>query len=111
MNKTISIFLLISQLSFAQVGIGTTNPKGALDVSSSTLGLVLPRIDNLETVTNNNSGLAEDGTIVYDVSRNKTCFRIASTWICIASDASIAVTVPTPTPVVRVNEREHRKKK
>jgi hypothetical protein len=98
MKKAFLIILFFSQIAIAQVGIGTTDPKGALDVSSSNLGLVLPRVTQLEDVTNNNAGLAEDGTIVYDVSRAKTCFRIANNWICIANDASIAITTPVPGP-------------
>jgi len=98
MKKLFLLLFLLPTLAHSQVGIGTTDPKGALDVSSTTLGLVLPRVTRIEDVTNNNSGLAEDGTIVYDVSRNQTCFRISSTWICIANNASIAVTTPVPGP-------------
>lgn len=96
--KKIILLLFVSVTSFAQVGIGTTNPQGALDISSSTLGLVLPRVTQLESVTNNNAGLAEDGTVVYDVSRNKTCFRISSTWICLANNATLAIETVSPTP-------------
>ncbi|MCB0466271.1 MAG: hypothetical protein KDC78_11470 [Aequorivita sp.] len=88
--------LFFSTLGYTQVGINTTTPQGALDIVSDDLGLVLPRVTRIEDVTNNNSGLAEDGTIVYDVSRNQTCFRISNTWICIANDASIAITTPAP---------------
>ena len=98
MKKVLLLIGLLSQIAIAQVGIGTTDPKGALDITSSDLGLVLPRVTRIEDVTNNNSGLAENGTIVYDISRNKTCFRISTTWICIANDASIAITVPVPGP-------------
>lgn len=90
--------MLATTFGFSQVGINTTNPKGALDVTSDDLGLVLPRVTRIEDVTNNNSALAENGTIVYDVSRNKTCFRISNIWICMANDASIAVTTPVPGP-------------
>jgi hypothetical protein len=96
---TLLITVLFSSTIFGQVGIGTTNPKGALDIESATLGLVLPRVTRIEDVTNNNTGLAEDGTIVYDVSRNTTCFRISGAWICIANDASISITVPVPAPL------------
>ncbi len=96
MQKITFILVFCSTFCFGQVGINTTDPKGALDITSSNLGLVLPRVTQLEDVTNNNSGLAEDGTIVYDVSRSKTCFRISSTWICIANDASLAITSTGP---------------
>ncbi len=105
-NMILFIVLLITSVCKAQVGINTTTPLGALDITSDNLGLVLPRITQLEDVTNNNSGLAEDGTIVYDVSRNKTCFRIASTWICIANDASLAITTVIPSPITNNDPNE-----
>ena len=39
---TIAILLTISINSFGQVGIGTTTPLGALDVTSTNDGLVIP---------------------------------------------------------------------
>ena len=41
---TIAILLTISINSFGQVGIGTTTPLGALDVTSTNDGLVIPRV-------------------------------------------------------------------
>jgi hypothetical protein len=72
---TFATFLLLSTLTLlhAQVGIGTTTPQGALDITSTTDGLLIPRVAldgtnvvtpltapvNSEIVynTNNNSGL------------------------------------------------------
>jgi len=88
MKKLALLLVLFSFTCIAQVGIGTTTPLGALDITSDNLGLVLPRVTKIEDVTNNNSGLAEDGTIVYDISREKTCFRIFDSWICLGKDAS-----------------------
>jgi len=85
-------------MGFSQVGINTTTPQGALDIQSDNLGLVLPRVSSLENVTNNNSGLAEDGTVVYDLSRNEICLRIDNKWFCIASDAYIQETTVIPNP-------------
>lgn len=46
MKKIVSFFLLaLPLLLFSQVGIGTTNPRGALDINNGTTnnhGLVLP---------------------------------------------------------------------
>lgn len=67
----------------AQVGIGTTNPQGALDVVSSNLGFVAPRVTSIRDVTDGNGNSAVDGTIVFDTSRQQTCFKIAGSWICI----------------------------
>lgn len=49
------IFLNLTFLLQAQVGIGTTSPQGALDITSSTDGLIIPRVSlsatNIATVT------------------------------------------------------------
>lgn len=44
------ILILFSLPMFAQVGIGNTNPQGALDISSSTDGLLIPRVSLTSTV-------------------------------------------------------------
>ena len=54
--------------SFAQVGIGTTNPQGALDVVATDTGLILPRVATTGSVTT-----PVNGMIVYDVSAK--CFK------------------------------------
>lgn len=50
-----SLLLLTSLGTFAQVGIGTTTPSGALDVTSTTDGMLIPRVSltatNITTVT------------------------------------------------------------
>ncbi|HPF11135.1 MAG TPA: hypothetical protein PKW08_06390 [Flavobacteriaceae bacterium] len=92
MKHVVYFLLFLSSIVYGQVGINTSSPQGALDITSDNLGLVLPRVTSLEDVTNNQAGLAEDGTIVYDVSRAKTCFRVANVWICIANDGTVAVT-------------------
>ncbi|WP_313804335.1 hypothetical protein [Flavobacterium sp.] len=53
--KLTLLITLISSISTAQVGIGNTTPQGALDVTSTTDGLLIPRVSltatNLATVT------------------------------------------------------------
>lgn len=65
--------IAVSFTSFAQVGIGTVSPNGALDVTSTTAGLVLPRVANVAAVTNPQGGAIVNGTMVYDVLN--TCVR------------------------------------
>lgn len=48
--RKINLLLLFFTVSFqAQVGIGTTNPEGALDITSSTQGILIPRVSLLAT--------------------------------------------------------------
>ena len=63
-------FIAASFTSIAQVGVGTTSPAGALDIVSTSSGLVLPRVANTDAVVNPNGGAIENGTMVYDVSLN-----------------------------------------
>ena len=48
---------------YAQVGIGTTDPKGVLDIVSTDSGLIIPRVATTGSVT-----AAVNGMIVYDIS-------------------------------------------
>lgn len=53
-NKPILIVFLILFITFktnAQIGIGTTNPLGALDITSTTDGLLIPRVALTATTT------------------------------------------------------------
>src|SRR6187402_2389438 len=47
----IFVLLLIQAYCFAQVGVGTTTPTGALDITSTTDGLIIPRIRLVNTAT------------------------------------------------------------
>ncbi|WP_158655107.1 hypothetical protein [Flavivirga eckloniae] len=67
---TLSI-LLISSVSFSQVGINTINPNAILDVSSTTQGILIPRVALVLTtqelpITNPASGALVNGTLVYN---------------------------------------------
>lgn len=42
--KKILFLLLFSSWAYSQVGIGNTNPQGALDITSSSDGLLIPRV-------------------------------------------------------------------
>ena len=61
-------FIAASFTSFAQVGVGTTTPAGALDVVSTNSGVLLPRVANIAAVTT-----PVNGMIIYDLSSN--CFK------------------------------------
>ncbi len=79
--------LFLSLTITAQVGIGTTNPEGTLDiVTSNDTGLIIPRVSSIENVTDGNGGVPVNGTIVYDLSRGTTCFYTNDIWLCAGTD-------------------------
>ncbi|MFK5983201.1 MAG: hypothetical protein QM499_09825 [Flavobacteriaceae bacterium] len=70
---SILIALFYIQAYNAQVGIGTVLPEGALDLNTTTQGLVFPRValtaSNVELpITNPNGGTVEEGTTIYNTS-------------------------------------------
>ena len=69
----LSLHLMIFAFSYSQVGVGTTTPNGALDVSSSTNGFVPPRValsaTNVQApVVNPQGGAIPAGTIVQNTA-------------------------------------------
>ncbi|SHG26091.1 H-type lectin domain-containing protein [Flavobacterium fluvii] len=79
MNKTTLLpfclfMLLISVGTTAQVGIGTTTPRGALEINSNTNGFVAPQVALTSTtisapvVNPQDGGLPLAGTLVYNTS-------------------------------------------
>jgi hypothetical protein len=66
-------FLLLFASSFAQVGVGTTTPTGALDISSATNGVVIPRVVLTSKavsgpVVNPQGGALTSGTLVWNTA-------------------------------------------
>lgn len=54
--------------SFAQVGINTTSPQGALDVISTNSGVIFPRVANVDAVI-----APVNGMVIYDEAEK--CFK------------------------------------
>ena len=71
MKKALLIFALnaISLRTYAQVGIGTSTPEGALDIVSTNNGVILPRLANTGAVST-----AVNGMIIYDIS--SSCVKV-----------------------------------
>jgi hypothetical protein len=59
-----------------KVGIGTTSPQGALDVSSNNGAFIVPRM----TTAQRNALTPVNGMIVYDTTDNKFYFRENGAW-------------------------------
>lgn len=71
--RLIALFSFLTISLYAQVGVGTTVPKGALDITSATTGFIMPRIALTATntsapVTNPNGVTLEVGTMVFNTS-------------------------------------------
>lgn len=82
------LFLITCTSAFSQVGINTTTPEGALDVNSSDMGIVIPRVPSFEVVTDGNGNSAVNGTMVYDMLRQSNCYKINNKWVCTGFDDS-----------------------
>ena len=95
---TILLYFSLLSLSNAQVGINTNTPQGALDVVSSDQGLVLPRVSDINNVTDGQGNAPVDGTMVYDTSTNSFCFRAAGQWVCTDATGTTTVIVPSAPP-------------
>jgi hypothetical protein len=68
------------------VGIGTTNPQAKLDVSSTTDGVLLPRltINQIASISSPATGLT-----VYNTSLNTLCFYNGTQWRAVSSTVMI----------------------
>lgn len=73
MVKIYVFFLGCFIFSFGQVGIGTTNPEAAMDVESSSSGILIPRVtlsaNNISLpIINPQGGNLVEGTMVYNTA-------------------------------------------
>jgi hypothetical protein len=78
---------------YSQVGIGTDDPKGALDVASTNFGLIIPRVTDYKLVTTPDGDPPVDGTLVYDTTLNRFLIRIEGSWIYIGKNNANEVEV------------------
>ncbi|UPQ80032.1 hypothetical protein M0M57_04150 [Flavobacterium azooxidireducens] len=90
---------------FAQVGVGTTTPQGALDVNSTTNGMLIPRVTLTSAivanpVVNPQGGALQNGTLVYNTATNGTApnnvvpgfyYWLTNRWVAIGGS------IPAPT--------------
>lgn len=85
---TTLIVICVYFKSFAQVGIGTNDPKGALDVFSTNNGFIVPRVANVSLQT---IGNPINGMIVYDISLNCFNFYENNAWSgCKSNNAPVS---------------------
>jgi hypothetical protein len=98
MNKIcITLLLLLSSLSNAQVGIGTNNPDNSavLDIESTTKGLLAPRMTAAQRTA---ISTPAEGLIVFqtDNTPNLYCF-VNGAWTAISSSPSAGLWTPVIT--------------
>ncbi|PTT75120.1 MULTISPECIES: hypothetical protein [unclassified Chryseobacterium] len=91
----ISLMVLFQNI-YAQVGIGTPTPRGALDINKPTthnMGLVLPTNSSTGSIINPQGGNVAEGTMIYDSTMK--CVKVfnGTTWSNCLCDA--CTTTPT----------------
>ena len=69
-----------SLVGFAQVGVGTTDPKGALDVVSTTQGFIMPRATTTVRLAMT-VGADQTGMQVFDTTTNSVWFYDGTAWV------------------------------
>jgi hypothetical protein len=71
MRTLLTFFVFLPFLSFAQVGVNTTNPNAALDIQSNNNGVLIPRVQltdalDVVTVVNPAGGALATSTLIYN---------------------------------------------
>jgi hypothetical protein len=81
----IIISLFVNYKGVAQIGVGTITPNASamLDISSTTKGLLAPR---MTTVQKNAIATPASGLLVYDTDLAKFNYYNGSTWIIIEAN-------------------------
>jgi len=76
------IFIINSELSLAQIGIGTTNPdtSSKLDVFSSSKGFLPPRMTKTQR-DDINGGVFAEGLVIYNTDDNCLNFYNGTIWV------------------------------
>lgn len=69
-SRTLLSLLLVTGIATAQVGIGTTNPSAssALEISSESAGLLIPRINLVSTSVGTPVSFPARGLLVYNTN-------------------------------------------
>lgn len=82
------LFFTVSLTSFSQVGIGTTDPKAALDVVSSDTGFIMPRVADHTTLS---VGADQTGMQVYNTTTKSIWYYDGTDWESISGATSDVV--------------------
>lgn len=74
--------IAVSLTSFAQIGVGTNSPEGALDVVSTDSGFLMPRMADEAAVTT-----PVEGMQVYNTTTKKVMLYDGTQWVEASTDA------------------------
>lgn len=88
MRKTLFIIVLaVANISFAQVGIGTTSPSpnAVLDLTSTSKGLMLPRVNDTTNVLNPTAGL-----MIFNKKTNTPAVHNGVNWGSLVSNMALS---------------------
>jgi hypothetical protein len=79
LSAMVIAFLTVNVETFAQVGIGTTNPDGSamLDIQSNAKGVLIPRMTTSDRTT---ILTPANGLLVFDTNTQSFWFRDGSSW-------------------------------
>ncbi|MBA3987192.1 MAG: hypothetical protein H0X63_11615, partial [Flavobacteriales bacterium] len=69
----VCVILICTALAQAQVGIGTITPQSALDITSSTNGILVPRVALIsknvaDPIVNPQTGALVEGTLIWNTT-------------------------------------------
>ena len=76
--KKLLLLLLITVSTFAQVGINTTNPQAVLDITSTTSGVLIPRLTTDQKIAISNPATS---MLVFDSNLNVFNYYNGISWI------------------------------
>jgi hypothetical protein len=100
----LSFFLLFfSSVMLAQVGIGTTVPAGALDVTSTTNGLLIPRVALTSTSTVLPVITGTTSELVYNTTNNLFTSDVSPGFYYLSTATGPWVRLGTATPVTETD--------
>jgi hypothetical protein len=85
----LSIILTVQTATAQSIGIGTTTPnaKAALDISSTTKGLLIPSMTTSQRLQITVSPSTPNGLMVYDTDRSESYHYNGSSWSPILNDS------------------------
>jgi len=99
-NLLSALFFTASLMAFAQVGIGTTNPKAALDVVSANSGFLMPRVvDHTALIMSAD----QIGMQVYNTTTNSVWVYNGTIWEDLLDTSAIDAAIATNTATITTN--------